>query len=142
MNHVRRSVLAALLLLAPLSAWFVVQAPDVSGAESKCLGLAPTIVGDQDAAPGDGTITGTDGDDVIVATEKDDTIDAGDGDDRVCGLGGDDTLVGGAGFDRLNGGPGTDACDSERTVNCENVTSTDPAPDAPAPTTSSTMAPM
>lgn len=129
MNLARRSRSAALLLLGLSAAWVAVNPPPVAGAEPECLGAAATIVGDNDAAPGDGTITGTDGDDIIVGTEGDDVIDGGGGDDRICGLGGADTLTGGDGFDRLNGGPDTDTCTSEREVNCENVTTTDPGAD-------------
>ena len=122
MNLTRRSRTAALLLLGPTAAWLAVTSPGASGAEPECLGAVATIVGDNDANPGDGTITGTDGNDIIVGTEGDDVIDGAGGDDRICGLGGADTLTGGAGFDRLNGGPDTDTCASEREVNCENVT--------------------
>ena len=77
--------------------------------------------------PGDGTIAGTAGNDIIVGTEGDDVIAADGGDDRVCGMGGADKITGGDGFDRANGGPGEDACDAERTVNCEGE-ATAPAP--------------
>ena len=58
---------------------------------------AATIVGDKDANPGDGKITGTDGNDIIT---------------------------GGDGFDRVNGGPGQDTCEQ---VSCEKTPNPNPA---------------
>jgi Ca2+-binding RTX toxin-like protein len=129
MNRGRRALAAALLVFGTLSVWMITAPSPLSAAptDTSCMGGPATIVGDNDATPGDGKITGTDGNDVILGTEGTDTIDAGAGDDRICGLGGDDTLVGGDGFDRENGGPGQDTCDAERQVNCE-VTAPPPHP--------------
>lgn len=119
MTRARRAGLAALLLVGPISAWELASAPEANAEPTDCMGAAATIVGDKDAAPGDGVIRGTDGPDVILGTEGNEKIEGGGGDDRICGQGGDDSLVGGDGFDRTNGGPGKDVCESERVVNCE-----------------------
>jgi hypothetical protein len=120
--------LPLLLVLGALLTWLIVAAPQTRADNNPpCLGAAATIVGDKDANPGDGKITGTDGNDIIVGTEGNDTIDGGGGDDRICGQGGDDTITGGAGFDRVNGGPGQDTCDAERQVNCEKTPNPNPA---------------
>lgn len=145
MFHARRTHMAVLLAFGILAAWTITTSPRVLGqATEECLGSPATVVGDNDASPGDGKITGTEGPDIIIGTEGDDVIDAGPGDDRVCGLGGNDQVTGGDGFDRVNGGPGDDVCETERHVNCEQVTegspSTSPSPSpspSPAPTTSS-----
>jgi hypothetical protein len=89
--------LPLLLVLGALLTWLIVVAPQTRADNNPpCLGAAATIVGDKDANPGDGKITGTDGNDIIVGTEGNDTIDGGGGDDRICGQGGDDTITGGA----------------------------------------------
>ena len=119
MTRVRRAALAAMLLVGSVTAWDIAFASHVNAEATDCMGSPATIVGDQDAAPGDGVIKGTDGSDVILGTEGNDKIEGGGGDDRICGQGGDDSLVGGDGFDRTNGGPGKDVCESERVVNCE-----------------------
>jgi Ca2+-binding RTX toxin-like protein len=119
MTRVRRAALAAMLLVGSVTAWDIAFASQVNAEATDCMGSPATIVGDQDAAPGDGVIKGTDGSDVILGTEGNDKIEGGGGDDRICGQGGDDSLVGGDGFDRTNGGPGKDVCESERVVNCE-----------------------
>ena len=119
MTRVRRAALAAMLLVGSVTAWDIAFASQVNADSTDCMGSPATIVGDQDAAPGDGVIKGTDGSDVILGTEGNDKIEGGGGDDRICGQGGDDSLVGGDGFDRTNGGPGKDVCESERVVNCE-----------------------
>ncbi len=134
-NFAKRSILAGLLLLGPVAGSFVAS-PQVLGQEPpQCLGAPATITGDTDASPGDGTIAGTAGNDIIVGTEGDDVIAADAGDDRICGMGGADKITGGDGFDRANGGPGEDACEAERTVNCEpDATTPAPSPEpAPAP---------
>jgi hypothetical protein len=147
-NIAKRSSLVGLLLLGSAAGLLVAGAPQVLGQEPpQCLGAPATIIGDADATPGDGTIAGTAGNDIIVGTEGDDIIAADAGDDRVCGMGGDDKITGGDGFDRANGGPGEDACDAERTVNCEGDAAgsapapADPAPpaDPATPTTTTTM---
>jgi RTX calcium-binding nonapeptide repeat (4 copies) len=131
-HSAKRPSLAGLLLLGSVAGSLLVGAPQVSGQEPpQCLGAPATIIGDADATPGDGTISGTPGNDIIVGTEGDDVIAADAGDDRVCGMGGADKITGGDGFDRANGGPGDDACETERTVNCEPDAAT-PAP-APSP---------
>ena len=133
MNFARRVLTSALLVVGPMAAWLIVTSPDVQGADTECLGATATIVGDQDANPGDGVINGTDGADVILGTEGVDKIDGHLGDDRICGLGGDDSLVGGEGFDRLNGGPNNDSCEAERVVNCEVVAGGSAPPAAQQP---------
>jgi hypothetical protein len=119
MTRARRAAVAAMLLVGSFSVLEIASAPQVDAEATECMGSPATIVGDQDAAPGDGVIKGTDGPDVILGTEGNDKIEGAGGDDRICGQGGDDSLVGGDGFDRTNGGPGKDVCDSERVVNCE-----------------------
>ena len=131
MTRIRRSPvtgLSLLLVLGALLTWLVATAPRTRADNPpQCLGAAATIVGDKDANPGDGKITGTEGNDVIVGTEGNDTIDGGGGDDGICGLGGNDTITGGDGFDKANGGPGQDTCDAERQVNCEKTPNPNPA---------------
>ena len=143
-NIAKRSSLVGLLLLGSVAGLIVVASPQVLGQEPpQCLGAPATIIGDADATPGDGTIAGTAGNDIIVGTEGDDVIAADAGDDRVCGMGGADKITGGDGFDRANGGPGEDACDAERTVNCEGEATAPAPPTDPASpaTTSSTTTP-
>jgi hypothetical protein len=131
MTRARRAALAAMLLVGSVTAWGLMSAPQVKAEPTDCMGAPATIVGDKDAAPGDGIIRGTDGPDVILGTEGNEKIEGGGGDDRICGQGGDDSIVGGDGFDRTNGGPGKDICESERVVNCETG---EPAPaSAPPP---------
>src|ERR671925_2380306 len=100
MNRGRRALAAALLVFGTLSVWLITS-PRLSAAptDTTCMGGPATITGDNDAAPGDGTITGTEGNDVILGSEANDRINGGPGDDRICGLGGEDTLEGGDGFD-------------------------------------------
>lgn len=141
MKSARRGLAAGLLVVGSLSAYLVVTSTGVRGAEETCLGEAATIIGDTDAAPGDGTITGTADADVIIGTEGDDVIVGAGGDDRICGLGGEDELSGEDGFDRLNGGPGTDTCDGERLVNCEEGVGEAPVPTPEPSTTTTTAAP-
>ncbi|MDQ3947472.1 MAG: hypothetical protein M3357_20400 [Actinomycetota bacterium] len=130
-NITKRSSLTGLLLFGCVAGLSVVASPHVLGEEPpQCLGAPATIIGDADATPGDGTIAGTADNDIIVGTEGDDVISADAGDDRICGMGGEDKITGGDGFDRANGGPGDDACDAERTVNCEAGQATTPAPPA------------
>ena len=127
MTRARRAAVAAMLLVGSLTVWELASASRAEANPTECMGAPATIVGDSDAAPGDGVIRGTDGPDVILGTEGNEKIEGGGGDDRICGQGGNDSLVGGDGFDRTNGGPGDDTCESERVVNCETG--------APAPAT-------